>query len=80
MAVKKLPTTISLALEVQNGVDSDGNPKYSKKSFSGVKAGLDPAVSWKSALQSQLSLKMDPMAATSAKLLSLPMKNNSISA
>ena len=43
MAVKKLPTTISLALEVQNGVDSDGNPKYSKKSFSGVKAGLDPA-------------------------------------
>ena len=43
MAVKKLPTTISLALEVQNGVDSNGNPKYSKKSFSGVKADSDPA-------------------------------------
>lgn len=42
MAVKKLPATISLVLEVQNGVDSNGNPKYSKKSFSGVKAGSDP--------------------------------------
>ena len=37
MSVKKLPTSISLAISIQNGVDSDGNPKYSKKSFSGVK-------------------------------------------
>ena len=43
MAVKKLPTSISLAISVQNGVDSNGDPKYSKKSFSGVKAGSDPA-------------------------------------
>lgn len=38
MAVKKLPTSISLSISVQNGVDSNGDPKYSKKSFSGVKA------------------------------------------
>lgn len=43
MAVKKLPTSISLAISVQNGVDSNGDPKYSKKSFSGVKADADPA-------------------------------------
>ena len=43
MAVKKLPTSISLAISVQNGVDSNGDPKYSKKSFSGVKSDADPA-------------------------------------
>lgn len=43
MAVVKLPTNVSLTLEVQNGVDSDGNPKYSKKSFSGVKSDAEPA-------------------------------------
>ena len=43
MAVVKLPTSISLAISVQNGVDSNGDPKYSKKSFSGVKSDADPA-------------------------------------
>lgn len=43
MAVKKLSTSISLSLEVQNGTDSNGNPKYAKKSFSGVKSTADPA-------------------------------------
>lgn len=43
MAVKKLSTNISLSLEVQNGTDDNGNPKYSKKSFSGVKSNSDPA-------------------------------------
>ena len=38
MAVKRLVASTSLQLEVQNGVDSDGNPKYTKKSFSGLKA------------------------------------------
>lgn len=43
MAVVKLPTSVSLVLEVQNGVDSDGDPKYSKKSFSGVKSDAEAA-------------------------------------
>lgn len=43
MTVIKLPTSVSIAISVQNGVDSNGNPKYSKKSFSGVKADADPA-------------------------------------
>ncbi|HCW52875.1 MAG TPA: hypothetical protein DG753_03855 [Clostridium sp.] len=43
MAVIKLPTSISLAISVQNGVDSKGDPKYSKKSFSGVKEDAAPA-------------------------------------
>lgn len=43
MAVNKLPTSVSLAISVQNGVDSNGDPKYSKKSFSGVKSDADPA-------------------------------------
>ena len=38
MAVKRLVASTSLQLEVQNGVDSDGNPKYTKESFSGWKA------------------------------------------
>lgn len=38
MAVKRLVASTSLQLEVQNGVDSDGNAKYTKKSFSGLKA------------------------------------------
>lgn len=37
MAVKRIVASTSLQLEVQNGVDSDGNPKYTKKSFSGLK-------------------------------------------
>ena len=43
MAVNKLPTSVSLAISVQNGVDANGDPKYSKKSFSGVKSDADPA-------------------------------------
>jgi len=43
MAVKKLPTTISLAISVQNGVDANGDPKFSKKTFSGIKADADSA-------------------------------------
>ena len=43
MAVNKLPTSVSLAISVQNGVDSNGDPKYSKKSFSVVKSDADPA-------------------------------------
>lgn len=38
MAVQRLVTSTSLQLEVQNGVDSNGDPKYTKKSFSGLKA------------------------------------------
>lgn len=37
MAIKRLISSTSLQLEVQRGVDSDGNPKYTKKSFSGLK-------------------------------------------
>ena len=37
MAIKRLVASTSLQLEVQHGVDSDGNPKYTKKSFSGLK-------------------------------------------
>ena len=43
MAVKKLPTSVSLAISVQNGVDANGDAKFSKKSFSGVKPDADPA-------------------------------------
>ena len=42
MAVKKLPTSISLSIKVANGVDSNGNVKFSSKSFSGVKADAAP--------------------------------------
>lgn len=43
MAVKKLSTSVSLSLEVQKGTDSNGNPTYAKKSFSGVKSNSDAA-------------------------------------
>ena len=43
MAVKKLPTSVSLVLKVENGTDADGKTKYTKKSFSGVKADAAPA-------------------------------------
>ena len=43
MAVEKLSTSISLSISVQNGFDSNGDAKFSKKSFSGVKADADPA-------------------------------------
>ncbi|HCW54415.1 MAG TPA: hypothetical protein DG753_11915 [Clostridium sp.] len=43
MAVLKLPTNISLSIKVANGVDSNGNVKFSNKSFSGVKSDVDPA-------------------------------------
>lgn len=43
MAVLKLPTSISLSIKVENGVDSKGNVKFSSKSFSGVRADADPA-------------------------------------
>ncbi|HCW54234.1 MAG TPA: hypothetical protein DG753_10975 [Clostridium sp.] len=42
MAVKKLPTSISLSIKVQNGVDSKGDAKFSSKSFSGVRAEANP--------------------------------------
>lgn len=43
MAVLKLPTSISLSIKIANGVDSNGNVKFSSKSFSGVKEDADPA-------------------------------------
>lgn len=43
MAVEKLSTSVSLVLEVQNGVDSDGDPKYTKRSFSGLNSDVASA-------------------------------------
>lgn len=43
MAVKKLPTSVSLVLKVENGTNADGKVKFTKKSFSGVKADAAPA-------------------------------------
>lgn len=42
MAVSKEISTSSLAIEVENGVDKEGNTIYTKKSFSGVKNNADP--------------------------------------
>lgn len=42
MAVSKEISATSLAIEMENGVDSSGNTTYIKKNFSGVKDGADP--------------------------------------
>jgi hypothetical protein len=41
MAVNKIASSKSIAIEVQNGTDSKGDPTYTKKSFSGVKTDVD---------------------------------------
>jgi hypothetical protein len=41
MAVTKSIQTASLSIEVQNGTDLAGDPKYTKKTFSNVKTDAD---------------------------------------
>lgn len=41
MAVEKLLKTRSLSIEVENGIDKDGNPVYKKKTFSNVKTNVE---------------------------------------
>ena len=36
MAVSKELQTTTLSIEVQSGVDKNGNPQYKKKNFSGI--------------------------------------------
>ena len=38
MALSKLIVSTSLSIEVENGVDASGDPKYTKKTFSDVKS------------------------------------------
>ena len=38
MALSKLVVSTSLSIEVENGVDAAGDPKYSKKTFSDLKS------------------------------------------
>lgn len=42
MAVSKSLSTTALAIEIESGVDSNGQTTYSKKSFSGVRGDADP--------------------------------------
>ena len=42
MAVTKSIQTASLSIEVQNGTDVAGDPKYTKKTFSNVKTDAIP--------------------------------------
>ena len=42
MAVSKELQTTTLSIEVQSGVDKNGNPSYKKKNFSGVKGDATP--------------------------------------
>ena len=37
MAISKELRTTTLSIEVQSGIDKDGNPSYKKKNFSGIK-------------------------------------------
>lgn len=39
MAVNKQVETVSLSIEIQNGLDKAGDPTYSKKTFSNVRIG-----------------------------------------
>ena len=41
MAISTVVADTSLTIEVQNGVDEAGDPKWSKKTFSGVKADAE---------------------------------------
>ena len=42
MAISKELRTTTLIIEVQSGIDKDGNPSYKKKNFSGIKGNATP--------------------------------------
>ena len=42
MAISKELQTTTLSIEVQSGVDKNGNPSFKKKNFSGVNADATP--------------------------------------
>ena len=42
MAVSKELMTTTLSIEVESGVDKDGNPSYKKKNFSGINGDATP--------------------------------------
>lgn len=42
MATSKELKTTTLNIEVQSGVDKDGNPSYKKKNFSGINGDATP--------------------------------------
>ena len=42
MAISKELRTTTLSIEVQSGIDKDGNPSYKKKNFSGIKGDATP--------------------------------------
>lgn len=42
MAISKELKTTTLSIEVQSGVDKDGNPSYKKKNFSGINGDATP--------------------------------------
>lgn len=41
MAVSKVVTSTSLVVDIENGVDSNGNTVYRKKTFSGIRTNVD---------------------------------------
>lgn len=41
MAVNKILETTTLSIEVEKGVDKEGNTLYGKKTFSGIKNNAD---------------------------------------
>lgn len=41
MAVNKVIEGTTLSIEIQNGTDKAGLPTYTKKTFSGIKDGVD---------------------------------------
>ena len=42
MAISKELRTTTLSIEVQSGIDKDGNPSYKKKNFSCIKGDATP--------------------------------------
>ena len=42
MAISKELMTTTLSIEVENGVDKDGNPSYKKKNFSAINGDATP--------------------------------------
>ena len=44
MAISKELKTTTLSIEVQSGIDKDGNPSYKKKNFSGINGDATPLV------------------------------------
>ena len=44
MAISKELRTTTLSIEVQSGVDKDGNPSFKKKNFSGINGDATPEV------------------------------------